>query len=344
MNLKFWERQKVETRESAYTNALIQVITDMVNQEPQENATAIKEACAGLWSRAFASAEVAPDNAATRALDAGTLAMIGRNLYECGESVFEIAVMNGAVKLLPAAAWFVEGGNRWRYKLDIAQPSSVSTRYRPAESVVHLRYDTDSARPWQAHGPINRASTTATMIGNLETRMGQEANMPMGNLIPVPHVDDKLQGDLHGLKGKAVLVPSTAEGWDVGTAAQQRPDWKIVRLGADYPESLERTRQGVGDHVMAAGGVPPSLFRSDGEGTAKREAWRQFLHGTIQPVAKILAVELREKLEVPDLTLSFKSLFASDLSGRARAFQSMVGGGMEIAAAAALAGLLIEDD
>ena len=40
-----------------------------------------------------------------------------------------------------------------------------------------------------------------------------------------------------------------------------------------------------------------------------------------------------------DLALNFDALFAADLSGRARAFQSMVGGGMDVAKAAALSGL-----
>ena len=34
---------------------------------------------------------------------------------------------------------------------------------------------------------------------------------------------------------------------------------------------------------------------------------------------------------------------ASDLSGRARAFQSMVGGGMAVDQAVAVAGLMVED-
>ena len=34
---------------------------------------------------------------------------------------------------------------------------------------------------------------------------------------------------------------------------------------------------------------------------------------------------------------------ASDLSGRARAFQSMVGGGMAVAEAVSVAGLMVED-
>lgn len=55
-----------------------------------------------------------------------------------------------------------------------------------------------------------------------------------------------------------------------------------------------------------------------------------------------VAGELSEKLDV-DLSLSFDRLFAADLSGRARAFQSLVGGGMDSGEAAALAGLMESD-
>ena len=44
-------------------------------------------------------------------------------------------------------------------------------------------------------------------------------------------------------------------------------------------------------------------------------------------------------LDEPGLRLVWDELRASDLAGRARAFQSMVGAGMDIAKAAALPGL-----
>ena len=44
------------------------------------------------------------------------------------------------------------------------------------------------------------------------------------------------------------------------------------------------------------------------------------------------------------MSLSFDSLMASDIMGRARAFQSMVGGGMEIERAASLSGLMMTED
>ena len=90
--------------------------------------------------------------------------------------------------------------------------------------------------------------------------------------------------------------------------------------------------------VLSACGVPPSLFL-DADGTGQRESFRRFLHTTLQPLARIVASELSDKLEA-DVRLNLDGLFAADLSGRARAFQSLVGGGMDIGKAASLAGLM----
>ena len=56
-------------------------------------------------------------------------------------------------------------------------------------------------------------------------------------------------------------------------------------------------------------------------------------------LGRTVEAELREKLHAPDLVLVWDELRASDLAGRGRAFQSMIGGGMDVAKAAALAGL-----
>ena len=62
------------------------------------------------------------------------------------------------------------------------------------------------------------------------------------------------------------------------------------------------------------------------------------LFGVLSPLGRLVEAELQDKLE-DTVTLSWQELRASDLSGRARAFQSMVGGGMEVERAAGLAGL-----
>ena len=91
--------------------------------------------------------------------------------------------------------------------------------------------------------------------------------------------------------------------------------------------------------ILGAAGIPVSMF-TDSDGTGQREAYRRFMHLTIAPVALVVAEKLARKLDEPEMSLSFDRLFAADLSGRARVFQSLVGGGMGIAKAASLAGLM----
>ena len=65
--------------------------------------------------------------------------------------------------------------------------------------------------------------------------------------------------------------------------------------------------------------------------------------GTVAPLGRIIETELRAKLDDPEIALDWSELRAADIASRDRAFQSMVGGGMELDRAAALSGLLIPD-
>ena len=94
--------------------------------------------------------------------------------------------------------------------------------------------------------------------------------------------------------------------------------------------------------VYAACGLSGALF-TEGDGTAKRETYRQALHSVIAPLGRMVEHELSAKLETP-VSLSWAELRAGDIAGRARAFQSMVGGGMDVAKAATLAGLIVADE
>ena len=183
--------------------------------------------------------------------------------------------------------------------------------------------------------------------------MGEEAGAATGHLLPDAGVTDgdddgpdrnaHLASDLRSISGKTFLVETTSAGWGEGRVAAPQADWKPQRIGADPPRAAVDLRSEASMAVLAACGVPLSLV-ADRDGTAQRESWRRFLHGSLMPVAETVAAELSTKLCVPSLTLSFNRLFASDLSGRARAFQSMVGGGMEVARAAALAGLMEREE
>ena len=166
----------------------------------------------------------------------------------------------------------------------------------------------------------------------------------MGSVLAMPHVENltALQNDIKSLAGRIALVESTSGGWGDKDSAP-KADWMPRRIGADPPASLIELRREVSAGILAAAGCPSSLLlRADG--TLAREEMRRFLHSTISPVARTIAGELADKLDTPNLALDFSALFASDLSGRARAFGSMVLGGMAVERAAALAGLMVDDD
>ena len=351
---------KTEKRESqpftdAFTTALYELSAGNVPVDPR--ALGALEVAAGYWSRAFASAKVSPENSVTRSLTPSVLALIGRELCRRGELVFKIAVSGSKVSLLPAGSWDIEGGpepSSWTYRIDVFGASIHRTEFAEAAGLLHFRYATDPGVPWIGLSPLSYARDTGKLAAALEKRLGEEASAPVGNLLPIPDVekdegDDSnssplatLKSDLRNAKGRTLLVPTTAAGFGEGMAAAPRQDWKQQRLGADPPDALEKIRGSVGETILACCGVPVELAEL-GQGTAAREAWRRFLHATIDPLGKLVAEELSEKFEFP-VSLSFENLMASDISGRARAFQSMVGGGMDPAKAAGLSGLMMTED
>ena len=138
-------------------------------------------------------------------------------------------------------------------------------------------------------------------------------------------------------------MESTAVAYGEGSDGAPKGDWVARRIGANPPEAMIGLRRDVQASILAACGCPGSLLeRSDG--TLAREEMRRFLHSTISPVARVVAEELAVKLDTPGLAFDFSSLFASDLSGRARSFSSMVQAGMDIERAAGLSGLMVSDD
>ena len=82
-----------------------------------------------------------------------------------------------------------------------------------------------------------------------------------------------------------------------------------------------------------------TLLNKSNSGAADRSYSSNSTTSPTLPYLCTLAAELSAKLEA-EISLSFKGRLAADLAGRARAFQSMVGAGMDLAKAAGLAGLM----
>ena len=351
-------RRAREVRESApFTDAIVSALASQASGvAASSSATAALETAAGTLARAFAAASISPENARTKAITPSVLALIGRELIRRGEALFAIEVTPAGLELRPAGSWDVRGGDdpaSWWYRLDTFGPSGNTTRFIPASGVVHTRLSFDPARPWLGIAPLQWAKLSGTLHANLEDALGDEAGGTRGHLLPIPSEpgdgDDEdnplspLISQLSRLKGQTRIVETTAAGYGEGREAAPRKDFEPKRIGADPPEALARLREDSGSSVLAACGVPVELIRRS-DGTGQRESYRRFLHSTLAPMGRIVAQELRAKLGVPDLSLGFNRLFASDLTGRARAFQSLVKAGMEIERSASLAGLLLEEE
>ena len=324
-----------ETRESSYSDAVLALLQSQAEgaSDIATGSTAVETACRGLWARAFAVADVQPQTPATMALTATVLSLMAESLFDRGQSIWSIDVADGMVKLMRATDWDVR--ESW-YRVTHTTPDNVRTAYLRPESVIDLKISAPIGQPWEGAAPVSaQSATTAQLMATLEQRLAQEVAGTIGHVCcPMPTVDgstEKLQADIPKLKGRTVMVPSTAGNWDQGPQrAAPRSDWQPQRLGAQPPPELIRLRADVGADIAAAAGVPPALLSNISDGTARRESFRFFLHTSVQPIAALILPELREKLDEPNLSISFDRLFAGDLSGRARAFQSMVGGGMEL--------------
>ena len=305
-------------------------------------ALAAVEACAGLWGRSFASAAVTPSTAATAALTPAVLERIGRGLLAAGEAVFAIDVEGGELRLSQSCSWDISGKNDWIYRADFSTPSGTTSRTLPAERILHPRIGATPARPWQGESPLPRA--TARLAAIVESKLTEEVSGPIGSLIPVPHTGNLsgLQSDVAKLGGKVELVETTSGGFG-DAAAAPKADWMPRRIGAAPPASLIELRDRASAGIVAAAGCPLSLIERT-DGVLAREELRRYVHVTAEPAALVVAGELSHKLGAPGLSFDFSALFASDLSGRARSFASLVKGGMAVQEAAALSGLVVGDD
>ena len=341
---------KLETRaESSYTDTLIAALVGRAQGKSLRipTATAALEACAGTVGRGFAASEVSGPDTLTSALTPGCFELIGRSLIRTGELVLLIDTSSGRLRLIPAETHDVEGGpdpSTWEYTLTLGGPSRTVTHdFVPAASVLHFRYAADASTPWRGNGPIAVANLAGRLSAETVNALANESSGPVGRLLGIP-VDgqdatvEALKSDIANAKGRTAIV----EGGDWGAAGDAKVSLKSERFGPEPPAPQVELLSAASQEVYSAVGLSSALWGGAGGAGATREAWRICLFGVLSPLGRLVESELQDKLD-DEVSLSWQELRASDLSGRARAFQSMVGGGMAISEAVAVAGLMVED-
>ena len=351
--MRIWPfRGRTEHRQAPYVDAIVRAILDSAEGESSSGgartgdvlATSAVETACQLYAAAFAAADV--EGARAARFGAAERSDLARALIRRGAAVYLLDTEGGMIRFIRAATWDVIGGYRpqsWSYRVDLPGPSvTYKQQIVPAAGVLHFTYATGADRPWEGIAPVDYASLSARLHANLEQALTDESGGHRGYVLPMPagvrsETVANLKADLRNLKGRTTLVESTAGGFGQGADRAPPRDWVPQRIGPNWPQAITEARREAAHSVLAACGVPLALVEP-GDAQGAREAWRRFLHGAIAPLAARVAEELSEKLEA-SIRFTFDGLFASDVQGRARAYQSLTGGGMAPERAAVLAGL-----
>ena len=352
--MRFWPFKR-EKRDSGgdFTDAVVRLIeAQAAGTAADASSTAAVEAAAGALSRAFAGAVV---DGSSRVLDAVTpayMAQVGRDLIRSGDSMHVIRIIGGRMRLIPAASWHFEGGENpegWTVRVTTYGPSTSTTRHLPYSGVVFVRWGGTPGQPYVGTGPLAWAHTTARLQSETERSLADEAAGPLAQILPLPvegspgEDEDPLKAlraDIAAARGRVLTPETTAAGYGEGKSAAPARDFDARRLGPNPPESMATIREDAFKAVLAACGTPPDLF-SPADGTAQREALRRWHSGTVLPLARLLEFELTAKFET-EVRIRFDG-YPLDLAGRASAFQKLVAGGVDVTAALAQTGLLVED-
>ena len=354
-----WQRLRgIEHRQESgsYTDALIQLIQSKAGgASALPGATAALEAASGFVARAFASADVTTaDSRLAGVLDPHTLSMIGRSLIRSGEflAVIEMGMEDDIPRLAPAASFNVTGGPNpasWIYRVSLAGPSQQSeVENLPANAVIHCRYSADTVSPHRGVGPMQSARLAGRLSAEVSAALADELSGPRGQLLPLPNVGgddpaiDALKSDVRGLSGSLAFVESQSDSFGSGPQSNPSSGWDVKRVGADIPSgSIEAAKLAFAE-VVAACGLSVALW-DDSQGTGKREAYRQAIHTVVAALGRIVSAEMTSKMG-SDIRLDWTELRAGDITGRARALQSMVKSGMDLTKAMALSGLMVSDE
>ena len=116
-------------------------------------------------------------------------------------------------------------------------------------------------------------------------------------------------------------------------------DVQAQRLGPEPPDSFPLLRDRFENSLLALAWDPAGagLTKPEPARPCARDSARSCMH-LLKPLGAILVEEIREKLD-PAAGLNFAALRAGDIAGSARAFNSLVSGGLTPQSAAAVVGL-----
>ena len=202
-------------------------------------------------------------------------------------------------------------------------------------AAASLRFTFPTVPAGQANYPVVSTGAPAGAVGK------GDAALVTAGAFRLDRLDNGGRDRGTGSRGRMVGARARDGRRDTrGAAPGRRNAGSSRRHRPAPPDALSTIRDCVERSIYAATGIPAALVSDRGDGTAGREALRRMVATTLGPVGRIIAAELARKLD-PAAALGFGSIAAADITGRARAWRTLVGrdGDMDTARAAELTGL-----
>lgn len=321
-------------KRAGYGDAAIEaLLSNASGKVADASATAAVESVIGLAARTLSLATVSPPRL-RQAISPAFLAGAGRGLLTSGNAVYGLTIDNGRSTLTPVFDFKVFGQgvhrSQWTYELRYATPAGERTQRILAPGVLHFLINPSPSSPWQGRGPLQLAGLSSQLLGNIESKLKDDASLPTGGMITVPDGAGKEAADtaeraVREGQGKTTIVESMAQGWGQGALAAgpsiRGRDWDQLRFGPDVPDSSIALRDTTAQQVLAAFGLNSKIF--NGVGEAARESYRLAIIGVITPLADVLAQELSAMFETP-ITLDLARAGYRDWQRISRAYAQFV--------------------
>ena len=316
---------------SNFTEQTLVANTDRIDGVAGDGtALAAVQFAAWLVGRSFAQAP-----AQGSGLPASVRELIGRQLVLAGE----VALIREDKQWIAASTFDVRGNAlspaAWSYRLDIASPSRSTEVYRTGDAVLHPRICVDPQSPWRGIPPWQKARLTLETALACEVAATDAARMPTLTFLDLQNFrSSTVRGDeelkIRGaLRQKKKLFFFSSRG---GNKADQQ------RVAPAIDSGLAQLRKQASLEILEACGIPGTLFDLTGEGTGRREAFRQFSIVCLEPLGSLVSSELQDKFAI-ETEFDFTALHASDIQGKARAVANLVKAGLGIDEALGKAGL-----
>ena len=317
-----WPFKRKASSTGTYTEQVLDSVSEAALEQPANGMVAAMAGIANLYGSKLAQCKYeGPPQVTTR-----HLIDIGRDIPRFGCS--RLLIQPDSSLIRPIRADKLRGG----WQVTVRQDFLDRTFKVLDSEVINFVFNADPEYPWRGRALWD--SVTANLSMNLDRVMSDEARGAAGKFIWVnsgPFQDEDREKKLAATIQRIFNFTGSNRGKfrvlrNVNSHGKEQSN-QIVRIGPDWPDSLERTRAQLAREICAACNVQPEAIFGGAAGTV-REGNRQFAQ-VMQGLCDLLADVLSEGLGTP-VTLNADTIFKTDLISRSRALGSMTKAGVKL--------------